>query len=399
MSQQTRDGVAMRLDACETLSSAAAVLRLQEQLFDLLARGLPMTVTIAGLQGEWSPEVAFVRTCKVLQRALLDSGSPTGAIAIALDAAHLSPQFAWMVRCAILGPGSCYLLLGSEMSRPHPDPRQRRRQDRFWLQCWHLRRCGGFKVAFAPSVTSGCPLFSAESADGLLPPYGLQVPPGTAWAVEQLNVVDFAGAQGEVSEFALRERLQRCIEIGDSVHDEADWPTAAMRHDSWSNRRLAICITGIGDLVKRRGADPQSLAALRGLDAVMQLIRETVDDHSRQLAAATEHAPALNIAEAHGSGSAALAAWRTRWQAALQFAATRHRNLLTIPPWSVFPSGESADFRYCDLLPILVYADSCTVPRLPCLQHWNVNEFKHFHQRACAILERRDSVQMIAEQV
>jgi hypothetical protein len=197
----------------------------------------------------------------------------------------------------------------------------------------------------------------------------------------------------------LRERLQRCIEIGDSVHDEADWPTAAMRHDSWSNRRLAICITGIGDLVKRRGADPQSLAALRGLDAVMQLIRETVDDHSRQLAAATEHAPALNIVEEHGSGIAGLAAWRTRWQAALQFAATRHRNLLTIPPWSVFPSGESADFRYCDLLPILVYADSCTFPRLPCLQHWNVNEFKHFHQRACAILERRDSVQMIAEQV
>ena len=387
----------MRLDAYETLASQAAMLRAQQQVFDLLARRLSVAVTIGGLRGDKRPEVVFVKFCKVLQGALLDSGMPASTITLVLDGADLSPQFAWMVRCAILGHGPVFLLVGGELSRPASDPDWRRRQDRFWLQSWHLRNCKFMQTAFAPNVTSPCPLFAAEAAAGILPILGLQIPPGTAWAVSQLNVCDFTDSRGALDESALRDRLHRCIAAGDDVHDEADWPTAAMRHDSWSNRRLAINVTGVGDFAKSQGMDPRSLIALQELETIVRLIRNIVDECSRELANKKEYAPALQIA-ADGAATAGLA-WQSRWQAALQFAATRHRNLLCISPWSVFPAGEPADARYCDLLPILAYADTCAFAGAPCLRPWNINEFRYLHQRAGAILEQKDAQQMIAEQV
>lgn len=373
------------------------MLRVQEQVFDLLARRVPIAITVDGLRGDKRPEVVFVKFCKVLQKALLDSGMPPRAVTLALDAVDLSPQFVWMVRGAILGRGEVYLLVRRDMSRPAVESGLRRRQDRFWLQAWHLRNCDYVRTAFAPSISSPCPLFAAERAGAILPTVGLQVPPGTAWAYSRLHIGDYVGADGEVSEYALRECLQRCIAAGDRVHDEAEWPTAAMRHDSWSNRRLAICMTGIGDFAKAQGMDPRSLIALHELESIVQLVRNIVDEHSRELAAQKQYAPALEIAEG-GAASAGLA-WRSRWQAALQFAATRHRNLLCISPWSLFPSSEPADPRYCDLLPILAYADTCAFAGAPCRRAWNVNEFKYLHQRAGAILERKDAQQMIAEQV
>jgi len=68
-------------------------------------------------------------------------------------------------------------------------------------------------------------------------------------------------------------------------------------------------------------------------------------------------------------------------------------------PWSVFPAAHSADSRYCDLLPLLACVDACSFPVSPCIQGWNINEFRYFHHRAWAVLEQKDAQQMIAEQV
>jgi hypothetical protein len=185
------------------------------------------------------------------------------------------------------------------------------------------------------------------------------------------------------------------------MHDEVSWPTAAMRHDAWLNRRLAISITGIGDLAKMRGLDPQSFVGLKDLGAVLQEIREAVNNHSRKLATEMEPVPALEMSDPSRapSGVVGRSDWQSRWQTAMRFAAIRHRNLLAISPWSVFPSADAADSRYCDLLPLLAYADACSFPPSPCIRDWNINEFKYFHHRAWAVLEQKDAQQMIAEQV
>jgi hypothetical protein len=150
-----------------------------------------------------------------------------------------------------------------------------------------------------------------------------------------------------------------------------------------------------------RGLDPQSFVGRKELDAVLRLVRETVNNHSRQLAAEAGPVPSLRLPDAAGDSSDVVTRpdWQSRWQSALRSTAIRHRNLLTMSPWSVFPSANSVDSRYCDLLPLLACADACSFPASPSIQGWNINEFKYFHHRAWAVLEQKDAQQMIAEQV
>ena len=401
MEAPTTDGAALQLHACEILTSNAAALQAQEQIFDLLVRDLPVAVTVHGLDNSEHAEGLFAQVCGVLESARAEAGAPAASVSIAVDAAFMTPQLVWMTRREILGPGPVYLLANSQLTRPSAIPRERRRQDQFWLQCWHLRESAYVRTALAPMVSSPCPLFTSEPAFGILPPHGLQIPPGTAWASMQIELTDYVNERGDLSVFALRESLQRCVDYGDKVHDDTAWPNAAMCHDGWLNRRLAISVNGIGDLARIRGVDPQSFAALQDLGAVLQEIRNIVNAHSRKLATEREHAPSLSIAGGgrDSAGIIGLAGWQSRWQAALQYAATRHRNLLAISPWSMFPRGESADNRYCDLLPLLAHADVCSFPVPPCIKSWNVNEFKYFHNRTWAVLAQKDAQQMIAEQV
>ena len=401
MHTQTTDGVAIRLHAGETTTSGAAALRAQEQIFDLLSKRLPVAVTIAGLEPAEHAEELFSQACGLLSAAAGDAEAHASSLSVAVSAAVLSPQLLWLRRCALLGEGPVYFLVDGQFTRPSRIPTERRCQDRFWAQCWQLRSNSLLRVALASVVSSPCPLFALERAAAILPPHGLQVPPGTAWATMRLNLMDYIGEHGDIDASALRESIRRCVTYGEQVHNDADWPTAAMRHDSWSNRRLAISIDGIGDLARVRDIDPQSFASLQSLGETLRDIRDAANEHSRQLATENEHAPSLRIAEPDQEASTVveLAGWQASWQAALKLAATRHRNLLALSPWSVFPSGESADRRYSDLLPLLAHADVCAFPAPPCTMQWNLNEFKHFHRRAWAVLEQKDAQQMIAEKV
>jgi hypothetical protein len=401
MTQQTAGGASLQLHAIEMLASVAAVERLQEQVFDVLVQHSSVSITVRGLGDPLHAETQFAQVCSVLDSVIHEADVKADRVTLAIDAGLLSPQLLWMKRCEILGPGPLYLLIGSDLTRPSTDAQERYRQDQFWLQCWHLRVDGRVRTAFAPMVSSPCPLLSSEVADGILPASGLQVPSGTAWVPVEVDVTHYTNDRGDLSVFALRECLRRCVEHGESMHDEADWPTAAMRHDAWLNRRLAISVTGFGDLAKMRGLDPQSFVALKDLGAVLQEIREAVNNHSRKLATETEPVPSLKMSDPSRGPSGVLGRsdWQSRWQTALRFAAIRHRNLLVISPWSVFPSAEAADSRYCDLLPLLAYADACSFAETPCIRGWNINEFKYFHRRAWAVLEQKDAQQMIAEQV
>ena len=269
------------------------------------------------------------------------------------------------------------------------------------MQCWRLRGNDYVRTALASVVSSPCPLFAPEATSGILPPHGLQVPTGSAWAVMPLDLLRYIDASGEIDESSLDAALRDCIEQGERVHDETGWPTAAMNDDSWSNRRLAISIHGIGDLVRLRSADPCCLATLRDLEQTLQHLSDVATQYSRRLASNNEHAPSLRIAESdpNQSGIIEMAGWQSRWKAALNNSATRHRNLLAMSPWAVFPGGVTADSRYSELLPLLAMADVCAFPAPPRLTSWNINEFNYFHRRLWAILVRKDEQQTIAEQV
>ena len=73
----------------------------------------------------------------------------------------------------------------------------------------------------------------------------------------------------------------------------------------------------------------------------------------------------------------------------------RHRNLLAISPWGLFPAGD-IDPRYINLLPLLRFADTCAVDILPDMGEWTFAAFKRFHQQAAAVLHQRGATHQIA---
>ena len=88
-----------------------------------------------------------------------------------------------------------------------------------------------------------------------------------------------------------------------------------------------------------------------------------------------------------------------RWQRAVRNNALRHRNLLTLSPWDVFPQHDEADSRYMNLLPLIRCANSVSFLREVQIAHWSVIEFRSFYERVGAILRRSRDATLIAKQV
>ena len=139
---------------------------------------------------------------------------------------------------------------------------------------------------------------------------------------------------------------------GIRLHDETSWQEPLVEYDSWLNRRLAIALRGWGDLVERRGMDPQAIGTLRELEELARWACTTLHSRSRMLACNSNWCPALDEAGARVLRKNASTRWTRRWKRAIRNVAVRHRNLTTMSPWDVFPAGKPADLRYADLLPL-----------------------------------------------
>jgi len=392
-------GASLAADAGSVTASAAAAARFSGLALDLLQSGLPLTVVLAHDEGRGPDEERFRRFCQLLGTVRRKAGACHGAIAICLDGAALPPWLAWSTRCESLGTGPLYLVAGHKQLRPGECGSGRDPAARFWIQLWQLRSEAALRVVYASPVLSHCPLLAPERAAAVTASGAIQAPAGTAWTVLRLDLSRFADERGRIAETVLERALCRCVELGDLLHDRVIWPTACMRHDAWLNRRLGICIDGIGDIVVRRGLDPTRFACLAMLGDILRYVRRVLRERSAAVAAACGAVPAL----ARGDPSVALPGgdlrdgWSRRWRDAAEACATRHRNLVVMSPWSIFPSRAPADLRYADLLPLLRFADACAFPEPPGLTRWNINEFKAFHQRAWAVLGQRDTAHSIAE--
>ncbi|MDH3266052.1 MAG: hypothetical protein OEM25_03710 [Gammaproteobacteria bacterium] len=399
-----RDGilaadVGLIVDACAVCGSAAAAKRLQEQVCDILASGCRLLVTILQLdQGDDSCAV-FTTVCDFIRRAALDAGVSPAAIGIGVEVNDLPPQALWLRRCEALGDGSLFLLPGRALMCPNNRPPERAGHDRFWLQMWHLRRATRLRVAYADAALSQCPLLSDERAGSILPTTAIQVPPGSAWIALRLDVSMFADGRGSTDDGALQQALCRAVEVGEELHELMAWPNAQMRHDAWLNRRLAIMVTGFGDLLRLRGLDPCDFAALQDLSATVMWVQDVLLQQSQRIATKTDVLPALRQADpSHALPVGPVRNnWRKRWRLAMEQAPIRHRNMLVLSPWSLFPAGVAADIRYANLLPLLKYADACAFSRPSDLSHWSVAQLQSFHLRAWAVLQQRRAWHQIAE--
>jgi hypothetical protein len=394
-------GTALAIDIATVLESDVAVTQLRDQVFAILSGGEHLAVSANGLAASDFAADILRRLCDVLGAAARDACTRASDIEIAVDADTLTPQSIWSIRCEALGEGPVYLLADGERMDPADGWSRRAQCEQFWSQLWQLRDASALRAACASIVSSRCPLLSAEVATTVLPLSGVQVPTGTAWLPMHLDLTRFADANGSIDEPALEYALHCSVDSGDALFDLTSWSTAAIRHDAWLNRRLAIIVTGLGDLALRRRLDPRKFHCLKSLDQLLHWVQQTLHSRSQQAARLAGHLPALDRTDPTRSipGGDVRDDWRMRWSRAVDKGAVRHRNLLVLSPWSVFPGNLPPDMRYADLLPLMAHGDACTFARSATLGHWNINEFKSFHQRAWAALHQRDNAALIAEQV
>jgi len=266
-----------------------------------------------------------------------------------------------------------------------------------WQRLWEMRDLAPITAVLPAVVSSPCPLLADEAASAVVVPMQAQVPEDSAWVPLEVDLCNYLDGEGELRLASLDAALHARVEEGEQRHDVGNWSSQAQRHDSWLNRRLAILVRGFGDVVAKREVDPSSIAALRNVRTIATHVLNTLASASRGMAERNGYCPALDVVGAgvmrHGAEMDA------RWRRAVADNALRHRNLLTLSPWDVFPRHGRADLRYLNLLPVLACANSVSYRRDVDISHWNVNEFRSFYTRVSAILRRSRDISLIAEQV
>jgi hypothetical protein len=330
---------------------------------------------------------------------LLAAGLSPAGIGISMHS-HVVPLEAYvLLTSALLGDGPRYVIFDSLQLRHHDDPHVQRTADENWSFLWRRSKAQPPLVpAYAASVTTRCALLGDEVATAVLPELGLQVPVESAWLPLVLRLPDFSDGRGRLCWNRLSRALKAAIELGEVLLDRLVWPLPSLARDSAANRRLAVSVGGIGDLVVARGADPGDLACLRWIEGVVARLHALLWSRSRALAREVDPLPSLVKSEPTVGWRCDRSRndWQLRWRRALAESAVRHRNLLVLSPYAVLPAGAAAASDFLDLLPVLHHADAFAFadPPTRCLR--NAAEFARFHRRAWAVMQRRNAASFVA---
>jgi hypothetical protein len=396
-------GVALRISVQKALQAPMASEHLMRRVTTLSHQNVPLTLSLCELGAEDEAIRALEDICGLLRQALSSEGLGSARVGLSMQS-HLVPLQAYLlVSTAILGRRPRYVMLDALQMRHHGSDVVQEEAGRNWSFLWNRREASPTLVpAYAASVTTRCPLLGDEAATCIVPEAGLQAPVETAWLPMEVDLADFTDGNGRVQWEALQPALEQAVDIGDRIYDHLHWPLPQQRSDAWQNRRLAISVSGIGDLALERGADPADLRCLQWIDGTIARIHALLWNRSRALAQRTEPLPAL-LCEAPAvrwDCDIKKSDWDLRWRRAVASSAVRHRNLLVMSPYSVLPDSvlparESAA-GFADLLPVLHHADafSFACPRVQGFR--NCDEFANFHRRAWAVMQRRNAASLVA---
>lgn len=363
-------------DAQLLTESLAAAEQFRQQALDVLVTGRALAVAVRPT-GATSAGLAVVG--RLLQQAVAAADAEPTRVALAVPAGFAAVRTLWRMRRDQLGVGPLFVTGGPPGA------------DTDWRALWDLRMEPQLRLATAAEVTSTCPLLAAEPAMGVVPDIEIQAPVASAWVRREICLADFVDDSGRVDEHGMLAAAEHAVEAGDRELTLAEWPTARMRHDAWLNRRLAVEITGVGALVARQGLDPADFSTLLAVGSLVARLRSVLVARSRRLAATRGALPALDQA-----GRMAVLAngrlqdgWRRYWREAVDSTAVRHRNLLVISPWSLFPAGEAPTYAYANLIPVLRHVDACRISAPPGLAEWTFGQFVNFHRQVAAVLQQR----------
>ena len=392
-------GVPMRLSVRNLLRSDTASEIAIHVVLALLKERIPLTLSLTDLGNEDTATRTLQRFCEFLQAEISKNKLCADLLGIGMYSHQLPLQAFQVITKSVLGDGPRYVLLDSLQMTQHRNPLVQTETDKNWSFLWRNRMAPAALIpAYGATVRTACPLLADEATASVLPVSGLQVPVESAWFPIGLPLPHFANDSGEVRWEQLLPALASGVELADTIIDLLCWSQAAQRADAHLNRRLAMSITGLGDLVLRRGCDPQDLASLKWLAAIVARIRRTLWHRSGKLAQNHGCLPALCGSDPSRGwdDNVRRENWRRHWRTAIEKSAVRHRNLLVLSPYCVLPSSGTCSGGYTDLLPVVAHADAWSFADVPDLGGWDLREYKIFHRRAWAVIQGRKSGPVVA---
>lgn len=378
----TESGATLSADARLLAESPAAADHFVQQSFDILVTGRALAVALITTDAE---DGGLPVVGGLLRDAAVAADADPAAVALTVHEGNHVLRDLWRARLRHLGAGPLFVI-----HRP---------RDAHWQTFWDLRSERQLRLALAAEVTSACPLLAAEPATVVTPGPQVQAPVASAWVSRRIWLPDFATTGGEIDEAGLLLAADRAVDSAELEFAKIRWPTPRMRHDAWLNRRLAVELAGVGSMVARLGLDPGEFSTLLLADGLIARLRDALVRQSRRLAEKFGSVPVLEQAGRVPPmpDKRLREGWQRRWRQALDSNAQRHRNLLVMSPWSLFPEGEVASYRYANLAPLLRYADACVFPEPPDTSAWTFGEFVNFHRQVAAVLQQRITERQIAE--
>ena len=201
-------------------------------------------------------------------------------------------------------------------------------------------------------------LHSSELCEVAMPQSLFEAPADSAWLALQLDVSRLADPIAGIGFRRLRPILRAGLRFADNLIDCVDWPWASLRLDAMLNRRVAVHLVGIGDLVDRLDLNPLDFKSLQLVARWLGSMKRVLIRESAALARRRGPFPGLgvndlvrNLAPHYGLKDA---------ERLIRQRSLRHRHLLAISPWAIFPSAASnhPTIDYCNLLPTIACADT-----------------------------------------
>jgi hypothetical protein len=232
------------------------------------------------------------------------------------------------------------------------------------VRLWHgltalAHREPGIRLVLERTTRPACALAWGERADAVLPVSRFEARAETAWLALglRLDALAVPACLGDGLR-ELRRLLRAALRLADDVVEQVDWATPELAQDALVNRRLAVHVTGIGDLVDRWRLDPAAFGTVKLAVRWLALVRRLMVRESNALARERGPFPGLELRElarslAHNVGE-------ERAGRLLRQAGLRHRHLLVLSPYSVFPERAPRQplAAYLHLLPSIRAADT-----------------------------------------
>lgn len=218
----------------------------------------------------------------------------------------------------------------------------------------------GVSLVLQHTTRPSCTLAAGERGDAVLPRSLFEARAATAWLAFEVDLAACyaAALRPDPDLGAMRRLLRAGLRLADNLMDQLDWASPELGQDALVNRRLAVHFTGLGDVVDRLQADPTAFSTVQATTRRLKLLRRLLIRESNRLARARGTYPGLEVRDVACTLSRNFGADYAR--RILRQAGLRHRHLLVLSPFGVFPrcAPRHPPDAYLHLLPVLCCADT-----------------------------------------